>query len=261
MKISVITVSFNSEETIKDTIRSVYKQDYHDIEYIAVDGKSSDNTVNIIKHYESLFKESKKQFRWVSEKDGGIYDAMNKGIGMVTGDVVGILNSDDYFYDNMVLSDIATQFKKRNIDCLYGDLIYVEPQTKKVTRKWKSKKYRVGLFEKSWAPAHPTFYCKKDIYEELGLYRTDFKIAADVELMYRYIEKHKIKSYYFDRFMVVMRQGGVSNRGLKSTYIATREMQKAFQDNGEKLNLVKYLFFKSLKVRQYFLKGGAHNIE
>ncbi len=181
---------------------------------------------------------------------------MNKGVKAATGDIVGILNSDDYFFDNDVLADISCQSEKEDVECLYGNVKYIDPSTNKTVRQWVSRSFKSGLFEKSWTPAHATFYCKKANYDKFGLYRTDFKIAADVELMYRFIQKKEIKSYYFDRYMVIMRQGGVSSSGLKSTYIITKEMQKAFKDNGANLNLLKYLFYKGLKLKEFLVKGN-----
>ncbi len=254
MKVTIITVAYNSQKTIRGTIESVYNQTYQDIEYILVDGNSNDKTLNIIKKYEQVFKNSKKQYRWISENDKGIYDAINKGIKMASGDVIGILNSDDYFYDNDVITDVVNKFKIEKIDCLYGDIIYVDTDNRKIVRRWISRKFEKGLFEKSWTPGHPSFYCKKEIYDKLGLYRTDFKIAADVELMYRFLEKNNLESHYFNRYMVTMRQGGVSSSGIKSTIIITKEMKTAINENGGSFNLVKYLFFKSLKIKEFFSK-------
>ncbi|KHF38258.1 glycosyltransferase family 2 protein [Halalkalibacter okhensis] len=251
MKISIITVSYNSSKTIKDTLDSVYKQSYNNIEYILVDGKSTDTTIEILKSYENTFAEKGIEYKWISEKDKGIYDAINKGIELSTGDVVGILNSDDYYKDKDVVKDIALAFENNNSDCVYGNLEYIDPVSKKITRRWKSRDFELGLFEKSWTPAHPTFYCKRNCYIEHGVYRTDFKIAADVELMYRFLEKSRIKSKFINRSMITMRQGGVSSSGLKSTYIITREMRRAFKDNGGKFNLIKYLGFKALKVKEF----------
>lgn len=256
MKISVITVSYNSEKTIRDTIESVYNQSYDEIEYIIIDGKSTDRTLKIIKEYESKFQNSNIDFKWISEKDNGIYDAINKGIKISKGDVVGVLNSDDYYIDNAVLADVAETFKNKDCECLYANLKYIDPITEKVTRDWKSKTFINGLFDKSWTPAHPTFYCKKLIYDKYGLYRTDFKIAADVELMYRFLEKNNVSSYYLDRYLVTMRQGGVSSSGLKSTIIITKEMIRAYKDNGNHLNLVKYLFYKGLKLKEFIVKSN-----
>lgn len=256
MKISVVTVSFNSEKTIKDTLESVLQQSYENIEYIVVDGLSTDNTISIIKEYEASFKKTKKEFKWISEKDDGIYDAINKGIKLATGNVVGILNSDDYFSYDSVIVDIKEVFEQGKYDCLYGNLKYIDPDTNEITRNWRSKKFQDGLFEKSWTPAHPTFYCKKDIYDKFGLYRTDFKIAADVELMYRFLQMNHLSNFFLDRYLVTMRQGGVSSSGIKSTIIITKEMIKAFKDNGGKLNLVKYLFFKALKVKEFLVNNN-----
>jgi glycosyltransferase involved in cell wall biosynthesis len=256
LKISVVTVSYNSEKTIRDTLGSVYNQTYDKVEYLIIDGKSTDKTIKIIKEYESKFESSNTDFKWISEKDNGIYDAINKGIEMATGDVVGILNSDDYYADRSVLEDIAATFVEKGCECLYANLKFIDPVTKKVTRDWKSKPFKKGLFERSWTPAHPTFYCKKSIYDKYGLYRTDFKIAADVELMYRFLEKNNVSSYYLDRYFVTMRQGGVSSSGLKSTFIITKEMIKAFKDNGNHLNIVKYLFFKGFKFKEFIINNN-----
>lgn len=256
MKISVITVSFNSEKTIRDTLESVLRQSYDNIEYIVVDGLSSDKTISIIEEYAGKFEELKKEFKWISEKDNGIYDAINKGIKLATGDVVGILNSDDYYSDNFVIEDIKNAFEEQKCDCLYANLKYIDPESNKVTRNWVSRKFEDGLFEKSWTPAHPTFYCKKLAYDKYGLYRTDFKIAADVELMYRLLQKNKVSSYYLDRYLVTMRQGGVSSSGLKSTIIITKEMVKAFKENERRLNLFKYLFYKSLKIKEFLVTNN-----
>lgn len=253
MKISIVTVSFNSDKTISDTINSVLNQTYNDIEYIVIDGASKDSTLDIIKRYEEEFAKKGRKLQWISEKDNGIYDAINKGIKMSSGEIVGILNSDDYLYDNNVIDDVVLQFTNNQIDCLYGNMKYIDPNTTKVVRNWKSRSFKKGLFEKSWTPGHPTFYCKKAAYNKYGLYRTDFKIAADVELMYRFLEKYDISSYYFDRYLVIMRQGGVSSSGVNSTITITTEMIKAFKINGSHLNLAKYLFFKCLKIKEFML--------
>ena len=251
LKISVITVSYNSEKTIRGTLESVYKQSYKNTEYIIIDGKSTDGTIEIVKEYQSIFNNTETDFKWISEKDNGIYDAINKGIKLATGDVIGILNSDDYYTDSSVLTYIAETFATINCDCLYANLRYIDPDTEKVTRDWKSKPFIKGLFEKSWSPAHPTFYCKKLVYDKYGLYKTDYKIAADVELMYRFLEKNNVSSYYLDRYLVTMRQGGISSNGLNSTYTITKEMIKAFRENGDHLNIAKYLFFKGLKLKEF----------
>lgn len=255
MKISVVTVSYNSEKTIRETLETVMSQTHDEIEYIIIDGNSTDKTIEILKELEPQFNDANIDFKWISEKDNGIYDAINKGIKMSTGDIVGVLNSDDYYAYSSVLEDIEEIFKKKNCDCLFANLKYINPSTGNVIRNWKSKSFEKGLFEKSWTPAHPTFYCKKSVYEKLGVYRTDFKIAADVELMYRFLEKNDVSFYFLNKYLVIMRQGGVSNRGLKSTVTITKEMIKAFKVNGGHLNLAKYLFYKSLKFRELIIKN------
>jgi len=250
VKVSIITVSYNSAKTIRHTIESVLNQKYENIEYIVVDGYSRDETVKILSDCEPLFMKKAMEFRWISEKDDGIYDAINKGIRMATGDVVGILNSDDYFQDDRVVGDIVEAFMKNDVDCIHGNLIYINPNDGRITRRWISREFSSGLFEKSWTPAHPTFYCKREVYNKYGLYKTDYRIAADVELMYRFLEINRVRSKFIDRKMVVMRQGGISNRGLRSTITITKEMRRAFRENGQHLNLLKYLFFKVGKLRE-----------
>lgn len=254
LNVSIITVCFNSSNTIRNTIESVLTQTYKNIQYIIVDGCSNDGTVDIVKNYEEKFINSGIKYLWLSEKDNGIYDAINKGIKMASGDIVGILNSDDYFYDNNVLQDIVRALNKNLVDCIYGNLIYVDHRNNnRISRKWISKEFENGLFEKSWTPAHPTFYCRRSMYEQYGLYRIDFKIAADVELMYRFLVKHSIRSFYLDRVMVVMRKGGVSNRGIYSTLTITKEMKIAINENGGQFNIIKYLWYKALKIRELFV--------
>jgi glycosyltransferase involved in cell wall biosynthesis len=246
MLVSVITVVLNSRLTIEDTIKSVLGQTYKNIEFIIVDGGSTDETTEIIKSY------GNKIAKFISEPDKGIYDAMNKGILAASGDIVGFLNADDVFYDNAAIQRIVSMFAGDSIDCVYGNLVYVcRKDVTRITRLWKSREFRQGLFEKSWTPAHPTFYCKKALYQRLGLYRTDFKIAADVELMYRFLQKNHARSKYINSDFVRMRDSGVSNRGIESTVIITREMRKAIIENGGKFNLIKYLFFKFLKIGDF----------
>ncbi len=185
-----------------------------------------------------------------SEPDNGIYDAMNKGIRMATGDVVGMLNSDDVFFDKDCAAKIMRAFQDPELEAVHGRLEYTDAEGK-VLRVWKSREFESGLFAKSWTPAHPTFYCRKSCYERHGLYRTDFRIAADVELMLRFLEVHRVKSRYVDELLVNMRAGGVSNRGLKSTWIITKEMRQAFRDNKLPFNTAKYLYYKGLKIGQF----------
>jgi glycosyltransferase involved in cell wall biosynthesis len=251
LKVSIITICLNSKEFIASTIESVLMQSYKNIEYIVIDGESTDGTLEIIKKYVGSIS------KYVSEKDKGIYDAMNKGVLLASGDIIGFLNADDIFYDNTVIQRIVSAFTNDSTDSVYGNLVYVNRQDAvRITRRWKSKEFRDGLFEKSWTPAHPTFYCKRALYKQLGFYRTDFKIAADVELMYRFLQKYHIRSKYIDADFVRMRDSGVSNRGIQSTIIITREMKKAINENGGHFNLVKYLFFKFLKINEFLKAYG-----
>lgn len=244
MKLSIITVCFNSANTIRETIESVLSQTYRNIEYIIVDGGSEDGSISIIADY------SDRISKFVSEPDKGIYDAMNKGIHMATGDIVGMINSDDILYDSSCIDRIVDQFKSTNADAVYGNLV-ITNNNDEIIRRWVSRPFESGLFSKSWTPAHPTFYCKKSMFVKYGLYKTDFKIAADVELMLRFMEIHGIKTSYLDSYIVKMRSGGISNQGLRSTLTITREMSKAFSENGLRFNYVYYLFFKLLKVREF----------
>ena len=177
MKISIITVVRNNASTIKDAIESVLSQKYHDIEYIIVDGCSTDGTLEIIQGYSTQIT------KIISESDKGIYDAMNKGISLASGDVIGILNSDDVYFDENVIGDVINTFEEKQIDSLYGDLMYVEKNDlNKIVRYWKSSVFKVGSFSKGWHPPHPTFFTKKNIYEKYGLFDTNMRVSADFDL-------------------------------------------------------------------------------
>lgn len=228
MKISVVTVAFNSALTIKKTIESVLNQDYQDFEYIVVDGASKDNTLEILKSYGN-------KIRWISEPDKGIYDAMSKGVKMATGDVVGIVNSDDYYPDTQVLSRVADAFKNNKIDAVYGDLQYVDFNDEtKVTRNWISGEYNRDKFLKGWMPPHPTFFLTKAAYNAYGVYDISFKSAGDYELMLRMLYKHQLKAIYIPHVQMIMRAGGVSNASLKNRIRANKEDRRAWKMNGIK---------------------------
>ena len=186
LKISIITVTYNSESTIAMTMESILSQTYSNIEYILIDGQSKDNTIKIVKTYEDQFK---GKMRWISEPDKGIYDAMNKGICMASGDIIGILNSDDIYVDKYVIQDIVQAFEKYPIECLYGNLYFVHNNNmNKIIRTWEGSQYIPGSFSKGWHPAHPTFYTKKQCYLKYGLYDCSIKVSADFELMLRFLE-------------------------------------------------------------------------
>ena len=229
MKVSIITISYNSAETIEDTIKSVVGQDYSNIEYIIIDGASKDETLSIIGKYKD------KISKVVSERDKGIYDAMNKGVENATGDIIGILNSDDYYYDESVISEVVRLFEKEHTDGLYADLVYVDrADSDKVIRYWKSGEYQPGKFLKGWMPPHPTFFVKKEVYEKFGLYSTDLRSAADYEFMLRVIHKHNISLSYMPRILTKMRVGGMSNVSLKNRWKANMEDRRAWKINGLK---------------------------
>jgi glycosyltransferase involved in cell wall biosynthesis len=232
MKISLITVSYNSSSTIKDTIDSVLAQDHPDIEYIIVDGKSKDNTVEIIKSYGGRIS------RWISEPDHGIYDGMNKGLEMATGDVVGMLNSDDFYSENTIISQVATAFADEQIDAVFGNLVFVDPKNlKKPIRSYSSKRWHPGKFARGFMPAHPTFFVRRKYYEKFGHFKTDYKIASDYEMLIRLLYVNKLNYKYLPITMVVMRKGGVSSSGIKSNIVLNSEIKRACNENGIKTNL------------------------
>lgn len=238
MTISIVTVTYNSVSTIKDTLESVLNQSYKDIEYWIIDGGSSDDTISIIRSYEETFR---GRMHWISEPDNGIYDAMNKGIKKATGDVIGLLNSDDMLADDDILETIVAKFKKHQVDCIFGNLLMVDAQSKdKVFRIWQGCPYPKNGFIKGWHPAHPTFYCKKECYDRFGLYDTTFKIAADFELMLRFIEKNKISTYFLNEYIVKMRMGGASTSSIHNIMLGRKDILRAFKKNGYKINSLVY---------------------
>lgn len=229
MKVSIITITYNSESTLIETIDSVLNQTYKDIEYIIVDGASTDDTISIIHSYKD------KISKFISEKDKGLYDALNKAINLCTGDVIGIIHSDDFYTDNEVIAKIAKLFKSNQCDAVYADLYYVDKiDTNKIFRKWKSGIYKHGMFLKGWMPPHPTFFVKREIYPKYGLFNLQLKSAADYELMLRFIHKYKIKLAYLPEFIIKMRVGGKSNVSIKNRLRANSEDRKAWKINGLK---------------------------
>ncbi len=247
MKVSLITISYNSQETIEDTIKSVAAQDYKNIEYIVVDGASSDKTTDIIKSYDQHIH------KWVSEPDKGIYDAMNKGVMLATGELVGILNSDDFYAHSGVITEIVRKISEHQTDSIYADLVYVDREdTDKVTRKWISGHYVKGAFLKGWMPPHPTFFLKKSIYQKHGLYETSLKSAADYELMLRMLHKHEISTCYLPETITKMRVGGESNVSLKNRIRANKEDRKAWKMNGLQPNALTLIRKPLSKIKQFF---------
>lgn len=246
MKVSIITVCFNSASTIESTIQSVVEQNYHDIEFIIVDGKSTDSTLQIVEKYKS------KISKFISEKDQGIYFAINKGISMSTGDIIGILHADDFYINKNIISTVVKSFSKNNSDTVYGDLQYVDRiQSDKIIRNWKSGEYSDGLFEKGWMPPHPTFFVKKICYDKFGSFNTTLKSAADYEMMLRLLHKHKCSTTYVPEVLVKMRVGGKSNLSLANRIKANREDKKAWMLNGLKPGLFTFIRKPLSKLGQF----------
>ncbi len=248
MKISIITVCYNSGKTIEDTFKSVQSQSYKDIEYIVIDGGSKDNTLELINQYKEIIDYS------VSEKDNGLYDAMNKGIEKATGDVIGFLNSDDLFCDDMAVEKVMNVFNENSkIDSVYADIYYVDQNnTDKIVRKWITGKQRT--FKKGWHTAHPTLYIKKKVYNQYGGFNLKFKLSSDFEIMLRFIEKYKISTIYLPEPLLKMRLGGETNKSVENIFRQNKECIKAFKDNDLKVNSVMYPFYRIIPKFFQFLK-------
>lgn len=236
MKISIITATWNSGKTIKDTIESILRQTYEDIEYLVVDGASKDNTMEIVRSYESDFG---GRMRYISEPDKGIYDAMNKGIAMATGDVIGILNSDDFYTSDTVLETIASVLESSGADAVYGDIHFVDDDNlDKCVRYYSSAGFRRWKMRLGWMPAHPSFYCKREVYNKYGAFDTSFKIGADFENLLRLIFVNRIKTQYIPMDCVTMRTGGASTSGFASHKQIYKDHRKAYYKNNVYSNIL-----------------------
>jgi glycosyltransferase involved in cell wall biosynthesis len=244
LKISIITVVYNNERTIREAIECVLSQSYNNIEYIIIDGGSSDNTVNIINEYKN------KLGYFISEKDKGIYHAMNKGINAATGDIIGILNSDDLYNNNTIIEEIIGYFiNNSELDLVYGDLFYVKSEnTNNVVRKWVSKQYYVKYFENGNVPPHPSLFVKRKVYEQAGVFNLEFKLAADYEFMLRIFKKHIFTSKYLNKVIVKMRLGGATNQSLSNIKRQNIEILNAWRHNELKppFLLMPFRLFKRL---------------
>lgn len=247
MKVSIITVTCNSAAYLEDCIQSVLRQQYHNIEYIIIDGGSTDGTLDIIKKYEEDIA------KWVSETDGGMFDAINKGIALATGDIIGTLNSDDFYASDDVISAIVNCFNQHKSDAVYGDLVYVlKGDIKSMTRYWKGFGYKRFRFTYGWMPAHPTFYIRREVLSEGGGYITHYFSSADYELMARYMYHYRISATYLPKLFIKMRVGGQSNLTLKGRLRANRRDYLAM-----KINCIPFPFLVSLlkpiiKMHQYY---------
>jgi len=246
MKISIITVCYNSEKYIRSTIESVLNQTYENIEYIVIDGCSKDGTVAITKEYEPKFN---GRMKWISESDKGIYDAMNKGIKMATGDVVGILNSDDFYIENTVIKQVVDTFvQNKETQIVFGDVLFVNPDNlDKTVRYYRSKNFTPKRFRFGFMPAHPTFFTYKTNFDKIGYYKIKYTIAADFELLLRFMLLSKLKYKYIPLVFMKMRTGGISTKSYKSKIILNKEIARACKENGIKTNTF-YIYSK------YFIK-------
>ena len=236
MKITIVTATYNSSATLRDTIESVLSQTYLDYEHIIVDGKSKDATLDIVREYELRYQ---GKLRYISEPDKGIYDAMNKGIRMATGDVVGLLNSDDFYTSNDVLETVAKTMSDPNVDAVYGDIHYVnDNDLTRCVRYYSSRVFRRGLMRMGFMPAHPSFYCRRAIYERYGTFDTSLRIAADFENLLRLIFVNRIRTKYIPEDFVTMRTGGASSSGMVSHKRILKEHMIAYKQNGVYSNLL-----------------------
>jgi len=247
LKFSVITVCLNNASTINRTIESVLSQTYKNIEYIIIDGASSDNTLSLV--YDYSYRISKV----ISEPDKGIYDAMNKGIALATGDVVSFLNADDYYASSDVIEKVASAFTASGAACCYGDIYYVEQSnTSKIVRYWKTSKFKIGSFQYGWCPPHSAFFVLRSVIHRWGGFDLNYKIAGDFELILRYLEVAKISNYYISDVLTIMRLGGVSNRNIINIIKQNIEIYKALSTNILNVNLISFSINKLvIKIYQF----------
>jgi glycosyltransferase involved in cell wall biosynthesis len=250
MKISVITVVLNNKSYLEDCINSVVRQNYNNVEYIVIDGGSTDGTIDIIRKNEEYIT------TWISESDLGMYDAMNKGITLASGEVMGILNSDDVYYDAHVLEDVASVMRDSKIDACYSDLVYVDTRNlNKVVRYWRSRRFETGLFKKGWVPAHPTLFIRKQVYDQYGVFDLKYKLAADFELMVRFLEYYRIRVAYIPKIFVKMRTGGATNKSISNIVKQNFEIFQACKKNDMKISSLSFLMNKFItRLHQFYFK-------
>ncbi len=244
MKISIITVCFNSSETIEDSILSVLSQNYDNIEYVVIDGGSTDGTLDILEKYQDRIA------KCISEPDDGLYDAMNKGAKLATGDVIAFLNSDDFYTDKNIVGGMMEFIKSDNLGAAYGDVVYVKQNNiNQVVRSWKTGEYIKDSFRHGWVIPHPAFFCKRKYFERYGFFESDFKIAADFELMLRFIEVNQIRVGYLPKTIVTMRSGGAATT-IKGIARGNLEIMKSLRMNGMRLSASFFFLKPALKLKQ-----------
>lgn len=254
MKVSIITVVYNRADVIRDTIESVLSQTYKNIEYIIIDGASTDGTMDVVNEYKD------KISKIISEPDKGLYDAINKGIKEATGDVIGLIHSDDFYLDNLVIQRVVDTFKKENKHMLFADLLYIKGDNKdKVLRYYSAKNFTVKKLKYGFMPPHPTLFVKKEVYEKYGLYKIDYKIAADYEMFVRLLLVNKLSFSYIHLPIVKMRVGGVSSGGIRRKIECNIEVLRAIRSNGLKANHLVLLKKYPIKIIE-IIKGHSYNI-
>ncbi|RXJ84869.1 glycosyltransferase family 2 protein [Arcobacter sp. CECT 8985] len=254
MKVSIVTVVFNAEKTIRDTIESVLNQTYNNIEYIIIDGKSTDNTMKIVNEYKN------KIDKIVCENDDGLYSAINKGITIATGDVIGFIHSDDFYLNTSVIQKVVDEFENKNVDSIFADLLFIKNNnTKRALRYYSAKKFTPKKLKYGFMPPHPTFFVKKEIYKKYGKYKTDYKIAADYEMFVRLLYINKITYSYINLPLIKMRVGGISSGGIKTKITCNIEVIRAIKSNGIKTNHFVILKKYPIKIME-IIKGYIYNI-
>jgi len=247
MKVSIITAAYNNRETIEHCIMSILDQTYKDIEHIIIDGSPQDSS------FEKSYEYKNSAAKYVHEPGIGLYPALNKGITLATGNIIGLLHADDFYAGSTIIDKVVSHMKRHNADSCYGDLLYVDKRdSAKTVRYWKSCKYREGLFSRGWMPPHPTFFVKKKIYERCGPFNTAYTIAADYELMLRFLQKHKISTCYIPEVLVKMRTGGTSNRNIKNLVIKSSEDMKACRQHDMRNGFSTVLLKNLSKIPQFF---------
>ena len=253
MKISIVTVCFNSAAHIADALKSVDMQTWQDREHVVVDGASRDETMQIVEAHAQPWR------RAVSEPDRGIYDAMNKGIGLTTGEIVGFINSDDFYASPHVLAKVAIVFEDPDVQGCWGDLCYVrQDQPMQIVRYWRSSDFRAGLFARGWCPPHPTLFLRRPVFEQFGRFDLAYPIAADMELMARLIEVHRIRTRYIPEVLVHMRMGGTTNRSLGNIWQQNREIWRALQVHQLRPSILSFSSRKlAARARQFLARPGA----
>ena len=235
MTITYVTITYNAASVLQRTLDSVLQQDYPDIVHLIIDGASTDGTLEMVNDYieRSNAADNGHRIQVTSEPDKGIYDAMNKGFAMATGDIIGILNSDDFYFDEHVLEDINRAMEDQPVDCIYGDLKFVQADNKdKVVRIWKGSQHKKGAFLRGWHPAHPTFYARREFFTHLGAFNTSFAVSADYELMLRFIEVAGLRNRYINRYFINMRMGGESTGSIRNIIRGNNSILRALRKYG-----------------------------